>query len=184
MDYYVVRFWEDLAVVAQHALVPAPKEIVDFLGTDPSAWGDRLGWFRADPGGEPGDREARRAIEWCRWRALDSGYLVGAPQIWFWRVGDEMYITWRNHPDRVPGVWESVGGAITLEVGAFEEALRTVDREFIRQMGARVEALERTRGLDGVSLDLRALRREHAERVVWFDSVLSTPPADESTWHG
>lgn len=159
-DYFVARFWEDLGLLAPAALEPAPPDLIGFL----------LGDLRLenDPEDSP---ECEAALTWRDDHWVDFGYLARPPHAVWWRIGDDLTLSWTEH-DRPAVLW-------TIPAEEFTAALTRFDRELMAAMEDRVRRVEAGATPPGSAIDLDALRRDHGARTSWLRDVGSRVPATD-----
>ena len=167
VDYYVARFWEDLALLTPAVTQPVPADLLPFMVTE------RDGWLTEDDWSEA----AWAAAIWHDEHRLDLGYLTPMPRVRAWRTEaagrDLVTLTWRQPGEGEGEDEKEVGfanpaGTVTGPAGAFQDAVRQLDRELLAAMGERVAELERDGPSPGVRVDLDQLRAEHEDRKTWL----------------
>ncbi|HEU5386015.1 MAG TPA: DUF5984 family protein [Streptosporangiaceae bacterium] len=165
VDYYVARFWEDLALLTPAVTQPVPAGLLPFLVSGHDDWPPQDGWSEA----------AWTAAIWHDEHSLNLGYLRPAPRVRAWRTEaagcDLVTLTWRQPAegeDEKELSFADPAGTVTSPAGAFQDAVRRLDRELLAAMGERVAELERDGPPAGVRVDLDQLRAEHEDRKTWL----------------
>ncbi len=76
-------------------------------------------------------------------RTLDLGYLLHAPELAFWRVGNEVFFQWKadEKENGVP-VWVRSEGKICISAACFENAVFRFCEELLTLMEQRVRTIQ------------------------------------------
>ncbi|GAA1007635.1 hypothetical protein Aple_019180 [Acrocarpospora pleiomorpha] len=171
VGYYVARLWEDINAMTPTVLEPVPSDLLDFVGSDPSAW-------------RPVESDAASvAAVWHNEHALDLGYILQPPRIRAWRtVSDDLdtvTVTWQHADDGDIRFVADPAGQVIVPAASFRTAVRQLDHELLISMERRIRVLERTGPPDGVQFDLQAVRAEHANRGESLAQWLHREPATD-----
>ena len=142
-----------------------PADLLPFLVAWRDGWPPQDGWSEA----------AWAAAIWHDEHSLNLGYLRPTPRVRAWRTEaagrDLVTLTWRQpaagEGEKEVSFADPAGTVISL-AGAFQDAVRRLDRELLAAMGERVAELERAGPPPGVRIDLDRLRAEHEERMTWL----------------
>ncbi|MFC9690312.1 DUF5984 family protein [Kribbella sp. NPDC056951] len=163
VDYYVVRFWEDLLAVLPAAVERVPADLVGFVESDDSGWNDTE------------SEAADAAMEWWASRSVYFGYLRESPSLRCWRSGDQITVDW----DAPANFAEPRALRTTVAVADFVAAIEDLDAALMNAMEARIAEVEASPP-PGIALDLTQLRSEHRDRAGWLTRARSRVP--ETDW--
>lgn len=177
IDYQVVRLWEDLLTVAPYALENVPEPLASRLA-DFDAW---TAWVEKTWDLDDRDDVVSTALDWWFHREMSASHLVRAPRLRMWRCGDDLHLHWKSTPGETP-VWSSPNGRATTNANAFREELIKFDRELIAAMGTRVSEIERNWSRPEIAIDVKHLRREHADRALSLQQAFEGPRSREPSW--
>jgi len=83
------------------------------------------------------------ATQWWHDRTLDLGYLRHAPELAFWRIGNQVFFQWQadNKADGIP-VWILPQGQISMAASSFEAAVSHFCEDLLWSMGNRVRSIQ------------------------------------------
>ncbi len=187
VDYQVVRLWEDMIEILPSALEPIPLRLTLALGSG----GTWMSWSyaaekvvkQALPSNEVWDL-LEAASGWWWSRHLDTAYLVGGPQIWFWSDGSSACIQWDNRECILDGLpaWEAGVGDYTMPVADFVAEVRDFDTRFIASMHDRITLAQAEWSRPDVALE-GDLDQEQAARSRWFErSILAADKHESTDW--
>jgi hypothetical protein len=155
VDYYVARFWEDVLTWTPAVLEPAPPDLVWFVASDQEQWAPN----ECD--------EAAAAKVWHDDHALDLGYLRNPPRIRAWRTivdgADRITVVWRHRSDGDIR-FTAPEGTATMTTDEFRRAVADFNRDLMTAMAERVEVVMHTGPPPGVTVDVKELRTEQAQR--------------------
>lgn len=160
VDYFVVRFWEDLLAAIPSVLEPVPEDLVEFFSTDSSGWAD-IGSLDADL--------IDAAYEEHRLRGVDTGYLQYGPHFQFCRTiepEDRITVSWLFpiDPDGVIAFTAPPSGRTTVTTDEFISAVTDFDARLMKSMQDRVDQLVVTGPPAGMTLDVANLTWQQATR--------------------
>ncbi|MBK9266208.1 MAG: hypothetical protein IPM54_41275 [Polyangiaceae bacterium] len=115
------------------------------------------------------------AWNWLGERSPWASYLVANPRFHFVRVGDELRIHWDNRDRVVDGfpVWTAQFGVYAMPVESFVDECRDFARRLLREMDARIEAIEAGAVNARAALDAHALRQQHETWLTEFASYFN-----------
>ena len=140
-DYFVARLSEDLLAILPLVLEPVPADIADRVANP--VWRTNAEQWR-----DSADNESRwdrwySATQWWHDRTLDLGYLLHAPELAFWRVGNEVFFQWKadEKENGVP-VWVRSEGKICISAACFENAVFRFCEELLTLMEQRVRTIQ------------------------------------------
>lgn len=188
-DYQVVRLHEDLIDLVPFALEEVPVQLVPCVALENREWWNARwdGWIDALPDDGISDTDYRlidAAGSWKGRRTLDSSYLSPSFDLRMWSSQGLLHMEWDNRAKLVDDVcaWTAVHGSYELPSAGFLSEVQAFDERFMRAMAERVEqvcggALEQR----GIRVDLKALKREHAERSRWLQERLDARPS-QTNW--
>lgn len=163
VDYFVSRLHQDIFEIVPRILEPIPIELVDFArSTHHEAWANKF-QFSLGPESSPSEADLAawelycEAVTWIGDRSLDSGYLLPNARIWFWRLNDNITISWDNRDKLIDGVpaWASLRGTYQLSVGQFLDELDRFHRRFLAEMRLRIEEVCRSWSRPDVQIEPR-----------------------------
>lgn len=188
-DYQLSRFLEDFSILFQSVREPVPKYLFDII-EDFARLADI--WQTAhydDPDNIYEaffDNEYMPLTEWFYSRLLDSGHLVGGPDIGFFRYDNKIKIYWKGNYILEDGtsIWTSPQGIFEIDYKDFvSEVVRFFDSFFLA-MDQQVQlALEKD--WVKVHLDKEYLIKEHRDRrnnFYAYIGLLSQKTAKGTDW--
>lgn len=191
VDYYVVRFWEDLQEMLPAILEPIPQTILAQipLGSQGIRWWRQMQERLAqETAAHASDLYSLldQAIGWQRRRWLDVGYLPYGPRIWFWNDRRQILIHWDNRAVRRDSVqvWTASEGTLALPVTTFIDEVRAFDQRLIQAMHERVVSVQHHWPRPEIQIDIVGLLKEQAERSQWLERSLALADTHSATdWH-
>jgi hypothetical protein len=173
VDYFLARLWEDVIEMTPAVLEPVPADLLDFVAGDSGVWRS----VDSDA--------ASTAAVWWDGHTLDLGYLRRPPRIRAWRTvsddSDVVTVTWRHDDDGDIRFTAPPSGRVVISCESFLAAVRRFDHELMTAMERRIRALERSGPPNGVHLDMKQLRAEHADRMTWLARGLRRVPRTDWT---
>jgi hypothetical protein len=117
------------------------------------------------------------ATQWWHDRTLDLGYLLHAPELSFWRVGDEVFLQWKADEEEngVP-VWVLSEGKVCIGTPLFEDAVLQFCEELLGSMEQRVRSIQQN-GWERTDcvLDVAELAKEQMARRESFNDISNRP---------
>ncbi len=170
-DYFVARLFEDLLSILPLVLEQVPADIAAKIANP--AW--RINAERWRDAVEDELRWDRwySATQWWHDRIIDLGYLQHAPELAFWRTGDEVFFQWHADAkvDGVP-VWSVPEGKISISAAAFEAEVFRFGEELLDCMDLRVRSIQQ-RGWQRADcvLNVEELVREQTVRREAFHDL-------------
>jgi hypothetical protein len=186
VDYQFARLFWDLVDVLQYVITSIPNNIFECIDTMDkfesylntlSFWLDNV-WNDSE---EEYDELYVNASEWIYNRRLDTGYLVGGPNIFFFRVAELMYIRWiAGYTDDGIAIWKETKGEYVLEYADFLNSLQSAFKTFAISMNEQIKAiLERPR--ENVFVDKEQLIKNQDQ----FTDTLSSKwiPREYTDWN-
>lgn len=191
-DYYIVRFLEDFSSLFEKISSSLPTRCYRLTADLKSFTEDAKRWFEAhetDDGEmeESYADEYDRLIGWVSERLLDSGHLVGGPNIAFFRQGETIRIAWETSYAIEDGIdlWSAKDGYVDMGYAEFVDRVKRFGNEFFAAMDRQVEqALAIDWG--STKLDKANLVKEHRERKAEFLhhlSFLERDREDSTDWN-
>lgn len=153
-NYQVAAFHRYVLELLPAVAQPVPRAVIEHVATAErqKAWEERcVNWLdaRYPAGAEPqnpsfvADFEVyERATGWWGYRQFLANWLNYAPDIRFWRMGDDVNVRWDGRvvsDDGVP-VWDSEFGQHTVPWRTFLEEVVRFHERLMEQMRIRVRA--------------------------------------------
>jgi Family of unknown function (DUF5984) len=179
VNYQVVRLWEDLLDIVPRVLAPVPADVARRLERGWLTWYRSVRTWVADA--EVDDEFDRRALSvtWLGERRLATGYLVGGPNVAFWRIDDVVHVAWDNRERMEDGqpIWSASVGHITMSVEDFIGEVRDFNDRLIAEMAERVKAARTNWPHPEVAIDLEQLDCEQKDRSTWLGKALDASSA-------
>jgi hypothetical protein len=184
-EYQVVRYWEDLLEILPAVLQPLPDDLAAIVaqGETWQKWQDDAIRWVDDSAGDRLDTYCM-ALRWWALRAFSECHLVNPPFLWFWRVGDTLFVRWDNRGlliDDIP-VWQAQFGEISLPVAQFVQQMTAFTDRFIAAMEDRVAAIRSHWGRPEIAIDCDGLDKEQRERSTWLTAALTHGPREYYDW--
>lgn len=155
---------------AKHSHEKAPSVVINkFLGRNPN-----------------NDTELERydAFRWLGERSIWLNYLNACPDIWFVRVGDEVWIQWDNVDRKFEGidVWTARRGTYAIPVDAFIAECHSFSERLLSAMESRIESIEKGFVCAQIPLDTVSLRNQLLEFRNEFEKKLLTRRQADIDW--
>lgn len=177
-DYQLSRFLEDFSMIFGAIAESIPEEFYEIAEEFP-ALADRWEELHADDDDDAFDKwyfddEYIPLTEWFGKREIDSGHLVGGPNIGFFRCGERIKLWWHSGYTLESGesIWTSPSGVLELPYGDFVSEVKRFFNEFFEKMDEQVDkALKKDWGR--VALDKKRLAEENRERREGFEQKIS-----------
>lgn len=182
VDYPFARIFQDFTGIVQTVLRPIPDEIFEnirmfadftaYLNTL-SDWIERE-WNESE---EQYDGIYAPARQWIDDRRLDSGYLIGAPNIYIFRNRDKILVRWiaDYHTDEGIPMWAAAEGEYVMDLEDFIHSVQQSFRSFALAMDAQVNHVL-DHPLENVYIDKIILLKNHEaflQEVDSYDKILS-----------
>lgn len=183
-DYQLSRFLEDFSELFGEVSVSVPQELYSsaenfFEMTE--EWKKRYINESDEFFDRFYDNEYEPLTEWYNSRKMNSGHLVGGPNISFIRYGDRIKIIWdgRCRLENGDDLWTSPQGVYELPYSEFVNAVKAFFLEFFMKMDGQVRiSCEMDWG--NVQLDKQRLRKEHIQRKELFRQRLEMLDRNET----
>lgn len=185
VDYNVARLVLDIFEQLPSILEPIPDELIQYARSEFGlAWSHRCRyWIEQQAEDRAEAWNTYLAADFRNLRMLDTGYLSPDANVWFWRHGDVITISWDNR-DRKFGeipAWAELLGQYELPVEEFIKDLDAFRVRFLAAMRERVEAVRRSWSRPAVRIDSDELLNE---QVHWEEPAENlsrhTSPTDWS----
>lgn len=130
------------------------------------------------------EREYYKAFRWLGERSIWLNYLKASPDIWFVRLGDEIWIQWDNVfcQFECVDVWTARRGTYVLSVEAFIAECHSFSERLLSAMEYRVLSIESGYTHPKISLDASSLRKEFLEFKSEFEKSLSAKYEADIDW--
>ena len=174
-DYFVARVFEDLLSMLPLVLERVPADIADVVANP--MWRTNAEQWRDSAENESRWDRWYSATQWWHDRTLDLGYLLHAPELAFWRVGDEVFLQWKADEEEngVP-VWVLSEGKVCIGAPFFEDAVLLFCEELLGSMEQRVRSI-RQNGWERTDcvLDVGELAKEQMARRESFNDISHRP---------
>lgn len=178
VDYYLSRLLEDFFEILPSISTPIIDDIfqniedysaMDAFQKDLENWLEK--WNEDD---NDYDKIYEPAIKLLSDRSLDTGYLKGGPDIWFFRNNDKLFIRWDcdNRDEDGTRFWCAERGEYILNFSEFINEINDFYNIFWDKMNKQVDIACNNWPLSNVSIDLNGLVNEHRQRKENWDSLL------------
>ena len=170
-DYFVARLFEDLFSVLPLILETVPADLAARVA-NPSWRINAERWRDATENDLRWDRWYS-ATQWWHDRTLDFGYLQNAPELAFWRIGDEVHFQWcaDAKADGI-SVWSTPEGQVSISATAFEAEVLRFGEELLARMDIKVRSIkEGGWQRQDCLLDVEELAKEQTVRRDAFDKI-------------
>jgi hypothetical protein len=169
--YSVARLFEDLLSMLPIVLEPVPADIANIVANP-------LCRIKAEHWRDSAENESRwdrwySATQWWHDRTLDIGYLTHAPELAFWRVGDEVFLQWKadKEANGIP-VWHQSEGKVCIGAAFFEDAVLQFGKSLIRSIEERVLFIQHNGwGRKDCMLDIAAIVKEQQVREEFLNDA-------------
>lgn len=160
-DYQVAAFARDLVGCAGAAIAPLPARFENLA----RRWPDLDRAQRVSASSTQGDAEAD--LQWSAWRWLaertpDTGYLVGAPEVHFVRVDNQVRILWDNRAKMSDGIpiWTAEIGMYELPVESYVQECASFIDGLLSNMSRRIDSIESGLAKAQAAVDPEKLREQ------------------------
>jgi Family of unknown function (DUF5984) len=173
-DYFVARLFEDSLSLTPLILEQVPVEIAERVAN--------IQWrVKAEQWRDSIENELRwdrwySATRWWHDRTLDLGYLQNAPELAFWRVGNNVFLQWNANEENDNGipVWTLPEGQTSVTATLFEAGVFELCEELLKSMERRIQSiLENGWQRADCILDLDELVSEQRRRREFFSRMIS-----------
>lgn len=173
-DYQISRFLEDFSDLFKNIGESVPDKFYDLAGNlsrfqlDSQKWldindtdDDDLSDFYFDT--------YDTLISWTSNRKINSGHLLGGPNIYFFRNKDKIKIVWESDHKLENGavLWTAFNGIYEMDYVEFIKQVKDFGVRFFESMLCQILQTEEKDWKD-IQLDKNRLRAEHQERETDF----------------
>lgn len=148
VDYQCARFIWDIIDILYFVSVPIPSKVFETINTFDkfeSYLSKLSNWLenQRDETDEKYDEIYEVASEWIELRSLDSEYLIGAPNIYFFRSEEKIYIRWFSEYQESDGtkMWTENKGEKVIHYDDFIRELNINLIKFEKSMETHIEAV-------------------------------------------
>lgn len=169
VDYQFSRLFTDITYIIRAVLTPVPDEVFDYIRTYAkfeSVLHSLDHWLNYywDETDEQYDNLFIPARHWIDDRRLDFGYLVGAPDIYFFRNQTQIHVRWISDykDDRGIRMWKSTHGECVMKLDTFINHLVLSIEQFAIAMETQIQAVLRNPPKN-VFVDREQLLKNHTE---------------------
>ena len=175
VDYYIARFLEDFAELANSIAEPVPEALHSYIGSYRSLldFEQRADKWLDQFDGDEFNLNYSGLLSWMNKRLLYSGHLEGGPLIWFFRTGKEIAIIWKADNQIAPGQnrWTSTHGQFRMDYPEFVNEAELFGKLFFEAMYNQVDqALKKDWGK--IRLNKAGLKTDHTQRKKEFATAL------------
>jgi hypothetical protein len=191
VDYHFARLFWDICDVIGYVQNPVSDEIFEKVNTLEKmekylkaleAWPE-LYWDGTD---EQYDEVYDAARDWIYCRRLDFGYLTGAPDLYFIRNKEQLYIYWfaKSKSDQGTSIWDTPNGTFICNYSWFLNELVKSFRAFGLDMRRKIDLLFENKP-EGVIIDADQIVLNHSqyeELVIAIESQ-KIPYAEAPDWN-
>ena len=124
------------------------------------------------------------AFRWLDERSIWLNYFTACPNLWFVRVGEEVWVQWDNTNRKFEGieVWAARRGTYALSVGAFLAECHSFSERLLSAMESRIASIENGSVRAQIPLDSASLRMELLEFKKEFINSLSAKYEPDIDW--
>jgi len=148
VDYQCARLLWDIIDLLNFVSVPIPSKVFDTIQTldkFESYLSSLTNWLENqwDETEEMYDEIYDVASEWIHLRRLDSGYLIGGPDIYFFRSEEKIYIRWFSEYKDSDGtkMWTETKGEKVINYNDFIRELNSTLTKFEKSMKIQINAV-------------------------------------------
>jgi hypothetical protein len=194
-DYQVACFAQDILVSLACILSPLPK-FFEHIIHDESLFrklrncNERYYQVPSDVANHSGtdkgesDDDHYNAFRWLGERAPCFSYLAAWPDIWFVRVGNEIWIQWDNIDRKFEGieVWTARQGTHVLTVEVFEAECRNFSDRLLFAMESRIVSIEKGLVKAQIPLDPASLRTQLLSFKTDFEKCFLAKAKPDIDW--
>ena len=190
-DYYIVRFLEDFSELFQSISESIPRNLYKLTENLKQFREDAQKWLDInDTDDDKYDdfyfNKYDRLISWTYNRMINSGHLIGGPQISFFKHHDKIRIVWNTEYTLENGIslWTAKDGNFEMNFLDFVNEIRIFGEHFFKVMESQIK-LTIAKEWDTIIIDKTRLIEEHKERQFEFDknlSLLEYGTKDETNW--
>ena len=179
VDYQVIRLYEDLLEILPNILQEVPLKLYALVETPQKQekWQTHL-WNIYESTESKHIEELYFQAAWLSNHQLSTMHLQHSPNIWFWRVNDEIFIRWDNRlkDNNIIQPWSTVQGEIKMSVKDFLFEVKTFHNRLINCMTNRIELIQHNNPIPNIEIDIPYLMNEHKEREKSLENTLKVKP--------
>lgn len=167
-EYYLVRFIEDFTKLFDKISEIIPEkfyyltENLEEFKTDSKKW---LDVYDTDENFDYYLDEYYKLTSWISERTLDSGHLIGGPNLSFFRTNDKVKIVWETEYILENGIilWTAKNETYEMNYFDFVNEIKKFGKNFFAEMDKQIK-LALTKNFEDIQLDKQRLVEEHQER--------------------
>nr|WP_294785744.1 DUF5984 family protein [uncultured Flavobacterium sp.] len=186
-DYYLIRFIEDFIELFEKMSESIPENFY-LLAEDLKKFKSKSqDWLDIHDTNENTDfyfDEYYKLVSWINERTLDSGHLIGGPNLYFFRKNDKIKIIWETEYSLENGIslWTATDGCSEMNYHDFVSKIKMFGEDFFNKMDDQIE-LALSRNFKNIFIDKNRLVEEHQERKedFWNAFKLLTKESDVKT---
>ncbi len=129
-------------------------------------------------------QEHYNAFRWLGERSVWLNYLSFFPDMWFVRVGNEVWIQWDNVDKKFEGidVWTARRGTYSFSVQTFLAECHSLSERLLSVMESRIVSIENGSARAQIPLDTSSLRKQLFEFKNEFEKSLSAKYQSDIDW--
>jgi len=180
VDYQFARIMDDFLSIFNKVVVPIPDRVFNYIDSLDKFKEFQLAlklwlnekWNEED---DQYDEIYIPASEWIYDRRLDSGYLIGGPDIYFFYNSGKIFIRWDCSYETEDGVkmWNEPRGEFVLDYNEFViEILNSFD-EFWSVMDARIDEVISRWKKPNIHIDKELLIKNHDDQKRAYKSSIN-----------
>lgn len=154
----------------KHSSVKVPSEVINQL---------EAGQTNSDF-----DEDHYNALRWVGERSIWLDYFNVSPDLWFVRVGNEVWIQWDSVDGKFEGidVWTARRGTYAISVQAFLAECHSFSERLLSAMESRIVSVENGSVRAQIPLDTASLRNQLLEFKNEFEKSLSAKYQPDIDW--
>jgi hypothetical protein len=124
------------------------------------------------------------AFRWLGERSIWFNYLTSCPDVWFVRVGNEVWIQWDNVDKKFEGidVWTARRGTYSIPVQSFLAECHSLSERLLSAMKSRIVSIENGSVHTRIPLDAASLRNQLLAFRNEFEKALSAKYHPDIDW--
>jgi Family of unknown function (DUF5984) len=198
-DYQVACFARDLLASVPAVITPIPTFFENII-RDESLFRKLQKYpihnsYNAVPSGVIDELDVKRtssdfkeeyynAFRWLGERSIWLNYLSACPNIWFVRVGNEVWIQWDNVDRKYEDteVWTARCGTYVLSVQAFLSECHSFSERLLSAMESRIVSIENGFVRAQIPLDIASLRNQLLKFKNEFEKSLTAKYEPDIDW--
>jgi len=125
------------------------------------------------------------AFRWLGERSIWLNYLTACPNLWFVRIGDEVWIQWDNVDEKFEGieVWTARRGTYAMPAQTFVAECHSFAERLLSAMEARIVSIENGTARPKIPLDTGSLRNQLSEFKKEFEKSLQAKYQPDIDWN-